>query len=322
VQLAAVGHGVHRVTLALPWALDHVHCYAIEDPEGWTLVDSGLGMPETEAGWREALAQLGSPKVRRVLITHFHSDHIGASAELVALTGAEEVVQGTDDRASAERSFGRRGRELDSAEYLRICGMPEEQIAAWLGSSYFTETHVVEPTRLVDEGDHIEIAGVPYRVLVLRGHADGHIVLYDARDGRLFGGDVLLQRITPNVGAWEDSRPDPLGDYLETLRRLEELAPRIIYPGHRDLIENAAERAAETRAHHDVRLERTLAVLRSGAETPYEVSLGLWPKPFGLHERRFALAEALAHLIRLGVVGRASEVEPGRWRATPDTSHA
>ncbi len=131
---------------------------------------------------------------------------------------------------------------------------------------------------------------------------------------------MLLQRITPNVGAWEDSRPDPLGDYLETLRRLEELAPRIIYPGHRALIENATERAAETRAHHDVRLDNTEAVLRTGAETPYEVSFGIWPKPFGLHERRFALAEALAHLIHLGVIGRAVEHAPGRWGAMPSSS--
>jgi glyoxylase-like metal-dependent hydrolase (beta-lactamase superfamily II) len=317
VQIARVGGGIHRVTLALPWALDHVHCYALEDPEGWTLVDCGLGTAETEAGWREALEQLGRPRIRRVVITHFHSDHIGASAALVALTGAEEVVQGAEDRASAERSFGHWEREVESGEYLRRCGMPEELIEAWLGSSFVTETHLVEPTRLVEEGDHVEIAGVPFRVLVLRGHADGHIVLHDARDGRLLGGDVLLQRITPNVGVWEDSRPDPLGDYLETLRRLEELAPRIIYPGHRDLIENAAERAAETRAHHDVRLDNTVAVLRAGAETPYEVSLGLWPKPFGLHERRFALAEGLAHLIRLGVAGRAVEHEPGHWRAPP-----
>jgi len=315
VLLAKVGDGVHRVTLALPWALDHVHCYAIEDPEGWTLVDCGLGTPETEAGWREALDRLGNPKVRRVVITHFHADHIGASASLVALTGAEEVVQGRDDLASAERSFGRRGSELESEAYLRACGMPDDLIASWLGSSFLTETHLVEPTRLVAEDDHVEIAGVDYRVLVLRGHADGHIVLHDERGGRLFGGDVLLQRITPNVGAWEDSRPDPLGDFLTALARLEQLAPRIIYPGHRDLIENAAERAAETLAHHDARLDRTVEVLRTGAQTPYEVSMGLWPKHLGMHERRFALAEALAHLIRLGTVGRAVELEPGRWRA-------
>jgi glyoxylase-like metal-dependent hydrolase (beta-lactamase superfamily II) len=304
------------VTLALPWALDHVHCYAIEDPEGWTIVDCGLGTPETEAGWREALEQLGRPKVRRVVLSHFHADHIGASAALVALTGAEEVVQGSEDLPFAERSFGRTRSVLASGDYLRRCGMPEQMIAAWQSSSFLNETHPAPPTTLVEEGDRVEIAGVSYRVLVLRGHADGHIVLYDEHDGVLFGGDVLLQRITPNVGAWEDSRPDPLGDYLETLRRLEQLAPRIIYPGHRDLIENAAARAVETREHHDVRLEKTVAVLRAGAETPYEISMGLWPRELGMHERRFALAEALAHVIRLGVVGRALQFEPGRWRAT------
>jgi glyoxylase-like metal-dependent hydrolase (beta-lactamase superfamily II) len=315
VRLASLGDGVHRVTLPLPWALDHVHCYAIEDAAGWTLLDCGLGTPETEAGWREALAQLGDPRVRRIVISHFHSDHLGASSMLAALTGAEEIVQGAEDRASAARSFGAGGTELDSGAYLRRLGMPDDLVAAWLTSSFVTQTTLVDPTHLVVEGDRVEIAGVSYRVLVLRGHADGHIVLYDEHDGRLLGGDVLLQRITPNVGAWEDSRPDPLGDYLETLRRLEQLAPRIIYPGHRDLIENAAERAAETRVHHDVRLDRTVDVLRAGAQTPYEVSVGLWPSLAGLHERRFALAEALAHLIRLGATGRAVEYEPGRWRA-------
>ena len=300
----------------MPWALDHVHCYAVEDPEGWTLIDCGLGSPETERAWRDALEQLGQPKVRRIVITHFHADHIGASAPLVALTGAEEVVQGSEDAASAERAFGARRDEPESAEYLRALGMPDDLVSAWLGSSFQTQVHVAEATRLVEEGDEVEIAGVPLRVLVLRGHADGHIVLHDERDGRLFGGDVLLQRITPNVGVWQDSRPDPLGDYLETLARLEALGPRIVYPGHRGLIEDAAGRAAETRAHHDARLDATEAALRAGAETPFEVSMRLWGAHLGMHEQRFALGEALAHLVRLRAVGRAREYEPGRWRAS------
>jgi glyoxylase-like metal-dependent hydrolase (beta-lactamase superfamily II) len=306
---------VHRVTHVLPWALDHVHCYAIEDPEGWTLIDAGLGTPETERGWRDALDQLGQPKVRRVVITHFHADHIGASSTLVALSGAEEVVQGTDDLASADRAFGPRRGQPESADYLRGLGMPREMVAAWLDSPFLTDIQLATPTRLVEEGDEVEIAGVPLRVLVMSGHADGHIVLHDERDGRLFGGDVLLQRITPNVGVWEDSRPDPLGDYLETLARLEALRPRIVYPGHRDLIEDAVGRAAETRAHHEARLDATEAALRAGAETPFEVSMRLWGAHLGMHEQRFALAEALAHLVRLGAVGRAVEHEPGRWSA-------
>ena len=61
-----LGGGVHRVTHRLPWALDHVHCYAIADSEGWTIVDTGLGTPGTAARWEEALEALGAPRVRRI----------------------------------------------------------------------------------------------------------------------------------------------------------------------------------------------------------------------------------------------------------------
>jgi glyoxylase-like metal-dependent hydrolase (beta-lactamase superfamily II) len=165
--------GVHRVTLELPWALDHVHCYAIEDPEGWTIVDCGLGSPATTTAWKAALDELGNPHVRRVVITHFHADHIGASAALVALTGAQEVVQGRDDLASTDRSFGPQRDEFESAGYLLRCGLPRELIDAWLGSTFANEIELAAPTRLVDEGDEVAIAGTIYRVLVLRGHADG-----------------------------------------------------------------------------------------------------------------------------------------------------
>ena len=92
--IADLGGGVHRVTQPLPWSLDHVHCYAVEDPDGWTIFDAGLGTPGTTARWREAYATLGSPHVRRVVATHYHPDHNGATAALMDVTGADEFVQG------------------------------------------------------------------------------------------------------------------------------------------------------------------------------------------------------------------------------------
>jgi glyoxylase-like metal-dependent hydrolase (beta-lactamase superfamily II) len=160
---------------------------------------------------------------------------------------------------------------------------------------------------LLDPGDAVD----GWRVEVLRGHADGHIVL--VRDGVLIAGDTLLNGITPAIGVYPEARPDPLGDYFETLARIEQLAPRVAYAGHRTQIAEPAARAREIRAHHEDRLERTQAALGGGPVTPYEVSLRLFDADLPPILRRFATAEALAHLVRLAADGRAERTEDGRY---------
>ena len=104
-EIADLGGGVHRVTQPLPWKLDHVHCYAIEDPSGWTLIDCGLGTRGTEARWIEVLRELGSPRIHRLVITHYHPDHLGGSALLAAICEPAEVVQGSLDRVLTEGAW-------------------------------------------------------------------------------------------------------------------------------------------------------------------------------------------------------------------------
>jgi glyoxylase-like metal-dependent hydrolase (beta-lactamase superfamily II) len=306
---------VHQVTQPLPWALDHVHCYAVDDADGWTLIDTGLGTAGTGRRWEEALAQLGHPRVKRIVITHYHPDHIGASTRLAELTGAEEIVQGTRDRELTVRTW----LDLASGDrfqrYLITNGMPVEDAERSVGEEDALPIAPVEPTRLVDEGATLDLAGEPFDVLVLPGHADGHIALLGRHSGRLFGGDVLLDEITPNVGRWDDNEPDPLARYLQTLTRIEELAPSVVYPGHRGVIYRPAARAQEIAMHHAERLDAHEEALREGARSAYDVAQIVWGGRLGFHEQRFALAEALAHLERLELTGRAVQVAPSRWSA-------
>ena len=76
--------------------------------------------------------------------------------------------------------------------------------------------HYAPAPELLEAGEDVD----GWDVEVLRGHADGHIVLH--RDGVLIAGDTILARISPVVGLYPNSRPDPLGDYLETLARIED----------------------------------------------------------------------------------------------------
>jgi glyoxylase-like metal-dependent hydrolase (beta-lactamase superfamily II) len=302
-----------RVTMPLPWALDHVHCYALAGADGWTLVDTGLGTDATLGWWREVLRGLGGP-VSRIVLTHYHPDHLGASAPLAELTGAGEVVQGRLDR---ELSVAAWEEDDDGAfeRYLRDHGMPEALAAASARAEVGTAVHPAQPTRLVEEADELEIGGERFRVLQLPGHADGHIALLGERSGRLLGGDVLLEEITPNVGRWPDTARDPLGRYLHTLDRVAELAPVTVLPGHGPVIDHAAARAGEIAEHHAQRLDLTEHAVLDGATTAYDAAQVIWrAEPLGFHEQRFALVEAISHLERLAEQGRISEPEPGRWR--------
>jgi glyoxylase-like metal-dependent hydrolase (beta-lactamase superfamily II) len=301
--MEAVADGIRRVTFPLPFGIDHVHCYFLRGEDGWTLVDTGLGVDDAEAQWAPVLAELDAPVVR-IVVTHFHPDHVGGSADVAALTGAP-VVQGAEDYAQCERAWG--GPSGALAAFMAEHGLPPDQAELMRADAGALRRHVryARDPQLVEEGDRID----DWDVLLLRGHADGHIAL--RRGDVLVAGDAILGGITPTVGLYPESRPDPLADYLASLARIESLAPAVALAGHGSTIASPAERAREIAEHHAERLARVEAALDGTPMTAYDASLALFPSELSLAQRRFALAESLAHLERLRYEGRAERVGNG-----------
>jgi glyoxylase-like metal-dependent hydrolase (beta-lactamase superfamily II) len=302
--------GIRRITFRLPFGIDHVHCYFLPSSGGgWTLVDTGLGTRDAEERWRPALDALGG-RVERIVVSHMHPDHVGGARDVAGLTGAP-VIQGREDYAQCVRAWGERNpqRFLD---YWVSNGMPEHEVAGIMRESerLSDAVHWVRDPELVDAGDEID----GWKVEVLRGHADGHIVLL--RDGVMIAGDTILAGITPAIGLYPNSRPDPLGDYLETLERIVQLNPHVAYAGHKDPIEDPAGRAREIIEHHRERLDGTAAALDGRPLSAYEVSLELFERQLSPTLRRFATAESLAHLERLVRDGRAERAGGGYVRAS------
>jgi glyoxylase-like metal-dependent hydrolase (beta-lactamase superfamily II) len=284
----ALEDGIRRLTLPLPTGPKHVHCYLVDG----TLFDTGLGLGE--APWT-------SVAVERIAITHFHPDHVGGAAAAAAATGAP-VSQGGLDYAQCERVWGSRDWPERMAAWFTTHGVPapvaEDLIQQGHAFARFVR-YALDP-ELLYEGSLF--AG--WDVLELPGHADGHLGFL--REGVLIAGDHLLHPISPAIGLYPESRPDPLGDYLRSLERTIELAPRVVYPGHGEPIHNPAERARALIAHHHRRLDETAAALSDDGKSAYEISLEVFGAELGPTQRRFAVAETLSHLERLVREARAA----------------
>ena len=292
-------HGIRRVTLSLPTRPGHVHAYLLPGDDGWTLVDTGIGLPDAKETWSRELAEAGG-RVATIFVTHFHPDHIGAAADLHELTGAP-VVQGALDYAQCELVWGNPAWPERIRDWFQLHGAPDDVTAELVGQSsvYRPFIRYQRDPRLVEPGESVD----GWQLVAAPGHADGQLCLL--KDGVLIAADHLLGRITPTVGLWPASRADPLGDYLAALDRTIELDPELALPGHGDPIDDPAGRARELKEHHRLRLAEAAAALEPEPKSGYILSFALFGADLPPAGRRFAIAETLSHLERLVNEGAA-----------------
>ena len=212
--------------------------------------------------WEAELAALDGP-VTRIVVTHFHPDHVGAAADLHALTGAP-VHQGALDYAQCELVWGNPHWPQRIVDWFRRHGAPDDVTRELVeqGSLYAPFIRYQPDPVLVEPGEALD----GWELVAAPGHADGQLCLL--RDGVLLAADHVLDPISPTVGLWPASRPDPLGDYLDALRARSSSQPRIALPGHGEPIADPVRRARELIAHHAERLDAAAASPARASRSP------------------------------------------------------
>ena len=270
-----VAPDIYQVRLPLPFALDHVNCYALRGPDGWTLVDAGLNTAAARAGWTAALDALAVTPgdVRQIVLTHFHPDHYGLTGWLQqwgTVDGALPPVRMSAVTREMVRLVwqAEAGRPAGFGAYFRQCGLDAAFAAQVVDETEKTARRTLpHPTAvaLFAAGETLAAGGRSWRLIDAPGHADGQTLLYDAADRLLLSADHVLLKITPNIGRWREGSANPLGAYLASLDALRDLDVRLALPGHRALITDWRGRLEELRAHHEVRLEETRRAAADGA---------------------------------------------------------
>lgn len=311
-----VAQDIYQVRLPLPFALNHVNCYLLRDKDGWTMLDSGLDRPEIRAAWEEAFTDLEiePQQIRQVVLTHMHPDHYGLSGYFQAITGAP-VYLSPRESVLAQQVWVENAWQLEStAEYWRMGGIPQHVRGIISAQTerlrQMTMPHPHHVT-LLEPGSTIEMGNRLFQAILAPGHSDGQLIFYDPVGRLMLCGDQVLKTITPNIGLWPSTEANPLGRYLESLRKLAEYEVDLALPGHGSLITQWQQRLADLKQHHMNRLEVMRRAIEGGS-TALEVARHVFDfATLSEHEVRFALAETLAHLEYLSAQGRVRVVENG-----------
>lgn len=312
--------GVWRIPLPLPFALRSANAYLIEGAGECVLIDCGLGTPEGDAALRAGLERAGIAieRITTLILTHAHPDHIGLAGTIHAASGAPVRLLA----AEAERMVAVWGDpemaalQLANSMYTEHGMPPGDPDLIMRGNRHIRRAIHLPPRDAVApiaDGEALHLAGADYRVIWTPGHADYHLCLL-REDGLFIAGDHILPRITPNIGLYPNSRPNPLRDYFESLARVRDLPARLVLPGHGRPFAELAGRADELRIHHEERAARTLALLgaRPGGADAYTLAGDLFGGRLrNADDHRFALAETLAHLEDLRAQGRVERVVCG-----------
>jgi glyoxylase-like metal-dependent hydrolase (beta-lactamase superfamily II) len=314
-----VAPGVHRIPLPLPTdGLKAVNVYALVTPGSVTLIDGGWRIEAARDALAAGLRQLGLQvqDVTRCLVTHHHRDHYTLATELRRTVGTSIALgRGEAVNLAAIRVPGR-VLEVQRAALLRagaaellaaVAGMDRDPIAVedW-----------EDPDTWVADGDLVTLPARTLRVRETPGHTLGHVVYVDDAAGLLFAGDHVLPHITPSVGLEASETSSPLADYLVSLAAVLGEPDRLLLPAHGPAGGSAHRRVEQLLDHHEVRLERTCAVVAAGATTGYEAAAALpWTRrersfaELDVFNRMLAVTETVAHLEVLLAQGRVHATE-------------
>ncbi|HRP75120.1 MAG TPA: MBL fold metallo-hydrolase [Rhodocyclaceae bacterium] len=271
-QTLEVAPGVLWMRMPLPFALDHINLWAIDDGDGWAVVDTGIRSEETTATWRCLFVNASDGRsISRVFVTHMHPDHIGMAGWLTRKFACRVWMTRTE-YLSCRVLVSDTGREApdDAIAFYRRAGWGDEAIEAYrarfgnFGKFIYT---LPDSYRRIQDGEEILIGKHVWRVIVGRGHSPEHACLYCPDLKVLISGDQVLPRISSNVSVYPiEPDADPLADWAASLAKLEREVPDdvLVLPSH-----NECFRGLHARLRHLASSQmRTLDRLRAALDQP------------------------------------------------------
>jgi glyoxylase-like metal-dependent hydrolase (beta-lactamase superfamily II) len=325
-EMLDVVPGVKWQRMPLPFALNHINLWALEDGDGWTLVDTGMKTPQTAATWETILAgPLSGRPIKRVICTHMHPDHVGMAGWLTRrfncpfwMTRLEYVT--------CRMLVADTGREapLDALQFYRAAGWSAADLERYkarfgeFGNMVYT---LPDSFHRVSDRDEIVIGPHRWQAVIGRGHSPEHLCLYCPQLRVLISGDQVLPKITSNVSVFPtEPDADPLTDWLASLSAIRSAVPDdvCVLPAHNEPFRGLHARIDQLIEGHEHSLQGLLQVLSEPKRVTEVFSL-LFRRPVSEGNLQMATGEALAHLnclIQRGLITCRPDSSGVNWYQT------
>jgi len=308
----ALAEGVGWTRSPVPGSLGHINLWLLEDEGGLAIVDSGLDIPPARDAWEALFAgPLAGRTVTRIIVTHFHPDHLGLAGWLAERFGVRLwMTRGEWLFARMLTSDVRDAPPAEALAYWRAAGWSEERMAAEAEKGWGRFASVVSPVPLafirIRDGDVLRIGTRDWRVVVGSGHSPEHACLVEDSGKLMIAGDQVLPRITSNVSlSLSEPEADPLGEWLDSIAKLRKLPnDLLVLPSHGEPFAGLHARLDALADGHRGRLDALHDFLTEPRRAVDCFGI-LFGRQIGDGSFGLATGEAMAHLRRLEVEAKA-----------------
>ena len=294
---------IQWLRMPLPFSLNHINLWLLEDGAGWAIVDTGVGTSETQDIWHEVFRdEMAGKPASHIIATHMHPDHVGCAGFLTHHFGID-LWMPRDEYMMCRILVADTGRPApeEGVRFYKDAGFSDEQIASYQKAFGFFGKFVTplpEAYKRLSDNDELTIGGHRWRIITGGGHSPEHACLYDRNRNILIAGDQLLPTISSNVSVWPtEPLANPLQDWFDSLRKLRASVPEdvLVLPAHGKPFRGAHTRIDAMIREHEERLE-TLRSVCAGPQRVVDVFPSIYRTKIDDRNRIMATGEALSHL--------------------------
>jgi glyoxylase-like metal-dependent hydrolase (beta-lactamase superfamily II) len=313
-QPKQVAPGVYWVRMPLPFSgLDHINLWLLEDGDGWTLVDTGIGNESTRRIWSDVFdSTLKGKPITRVICTHMHPDHVGLAGWISRKFGAR-LWMSRLEYITCRILVADTGREApqEAVAFYRAVGWDEDVLDRYqvmFGGFGKGVSPLPDSFRRLSDGDVLKIGARNWRIVTGCGHSPDHACLLSEEDKLFISGDQVLPRISSNVSVFPtEPDADPLSDWLWSLQKLRAAIPSdvLTLPAHNEPFLGLHDRLDYLLSGHEKKLDRVEQRLSEGPRRVLDLFVALFGRAIEQDSVGAATGETLAHLNCLIKRGRA-----------------